>query len=613
MRYLVAARPRSHNPKVGGSKPSHRPIEKCRLEPSRPEGLSIWSIIKGMTAPDAYRTGSEAASPPAAAGVRLSYLVCAVPRSGSYLLCEGLRNTGVAGWPTEYFSSGYRGYWSPRWGTPDFVDYMDRAVAEATTPNGVCGVKAHASQFDYFAREASGLLPVPHAMRPELLERWLPDLRYIRLRRRDKVRQAVSYVKAIQSKIWWDADAPPAPYDAPRPDAVRFDYLLIEASMSRMAEEDDRWTRYFATIGLDPLTLDYEDITEDPDGAVRTVLEYLDVELPDEYIHPRFTFRRQADERTEQWVARFEEIKGQAGQEPVGVNWADPSARPEVRRVSEWIAPRPVAGGAPAISPPDSSREAVTRSVIDPTGVLRSALSSAPWWRSRQPFPHARAGPVFGLDVYESLVAAFHEYETNGMFTRGIPGYDVTAMALTRDNAGPFDVFMTRSWHDLLAHMFNVDASGEVNVSLHHHAVGSQSGSPHNDLNPGWFVPGDTHGEIVVHDPRVCDYRNGTSKTGDPTVERMRAVAVIFHLANPMGHVEGGDTGLYRGRSDPVDRPLVIAPPINNTLIAFECTPFSYHAFLTNRTNERNCLVMWLHRSKEYVVNHYGEASIVGW
>jgi hypothetical protein len=199
------------------------------------------------------------------------------------------------------------------------------------------------------------------------------------------------------------------------------------------------------------------------------------------------------------------------------------------------------------------------------------------------------------------------------MFTRGIPGYDVTAMPLTRENAGPFEIFMSRPWHDLLARMFEVDATGEVNVSLHRHAVGSASGSPHNDLNPGWFVPGDPDGDIVVHSPRCCDYRTGASKTGDPTVERMRAVAVIYHLANPKVRTIGGETGLYRSAGDSVDRPLVMAPPVNNSLIAFECTPFSYHAFLTNRTNVRNCLVMWLHRPKQYVLDHYGEARIVGW
>ena len=32
-----------------------------------------------------------------------SYLICATQRSGSYLLCEALKNTGIAGKPEEYF------------------------------------------------------------------------------------------------------------------------------------------------------------------------------------------------------------------------------------------------------------------------------------------------------------------------------------------------------------------------------------------------------------------------------------------------------------------------------------------------------------------------------
>ncbi|MGZ5376146.1 MAG: Stf0 family sulfotransferase, partial [Solirubrobacterales bacterium] len=34
-----------------------------------------------------------------------SYLVCATPRSGSTLLCEALKSTGVAGRPEEYFEA----------------------------------------------------------------------------------------------------------------------------------------------------------------------------------------------------------------------------------------------------------------------------------------------------------------------------------------------------------------------------------------------------------------------------------------------------------------------------------------------------------------------------
>ncbi|MBA2364790.1 MAG: hypothetical protein H0V86_14810, partial [Chloroflexia bacterium] len=35
-----------------------------------------------------------------------SYLICGTPRSGSFLLCEALKNTGLAGMPEEYFWRG---------------------------------------------------------------------------------------------------------------------------------------------------------------------------------------------------------------------------------------------------------------------------------------------------------------------------------------------------------------------------------------------------------------------------------------------------------------------------------------------------------------------------
>jgi LPS sulfotransferase NodH len=540
--------------------------------------------------------------------VHRSYLVCAVPRSGSYLLCEGLRATGVAGRPTEYFSSGFRAYWAPQWGTPDFPAYLRRVVRTGTTPNGVFGGKTHAGQFDYFARQASGRMPVPHADRPALLARWFPDLRYVRLRRRDPVRQAVSYMKAIQTNEWWDADQAPAPFDAPRSGAERYDHLLIEASIERLAEEDRRWDRYFATIDVEPLTLYYEDLSRDRDAAVRTVLDYLGLAAPPDRRPPPPSFRRQADERTERWVARFHEIRG------VGVPPPPAPATGEPGRFLQWYGePEPMTISGPPHRPPPVA--IAPREPPDPHGTLRPKLAATRWWRSTEPFAHARAWPVFREDVYDEMVEAYRGFQEAGRLRRGIPGYDVTAVTLTPEMAGPFSVFLTRAWHDVLASLFDVDATGDVNVSIHHHAVGSTSGSPHNDLNPGWFaVDGDPLGTgVTVSDPEVCEYRSGRTPDGRPSVERVRAVACIFHFGNSDGTPVGGSTGFYRSPTDPVERPLVDVPPRNNSLVAFECTPFSYHAFVSNRTHERNSLVMWIHRSKEDAVARFGEASIVGW
>ena len=136
--------------------------------------------------------------------------------------------------------------------------------------------------------------------------------------------------------------------------------------------------------------------------------------------------------------------------------------------------------------------------------------------------------------TYQAMAAQYTDLLKGGHFGRGIPGYDVTAYTVTGRTPGPLSLFCSRPWHDMLACLFGVNATGELNIALHHHAVGSLDGSPHNDLNPGWFADRPRSDGIIVHDPAYgCDYRFGTEKPDVGTVERVRAVAVIFYLANP--------------------------------------------------------------------------------
>jgi trehalose 2-sulfotransferase len=100
-----------------------------------------------------------------------SYLVCATPRSGSTLVCQALKETGVAGRPEEYFEalehSGRprrpeeyfngvddpsilnqlqrRGVGeepmprSPLWSRTAYDRYLEWTMDQGTTPNGVFG------------------------------------------------------------------------------------------------------------------------------------------------------------------------------------------------------------------------------------------------------------------------------------------------------------------------------------------------------------------------------------------------------------------------------------------------------------------------------------------
>jgi trehalose 2-sulfotransferase len=238
-----------------------------------------------------------------------TYLVCATPRTGSYLLCDLLSQTGFAGRPTEYFSAGYQAYWSPRWQVTGYADYLRRIRAAGTGPNGVLGVKAHPRQFKHFVRQASGVAELPLEEHCNVVEAWLPNCRYVWLRRRDERRQAMSWAKSMQTNVWWDASEAPAPFDEPTPEAIRFDFAFLEHALARMRFEDRMWGEYFDASGTEPLTIWYEDLAADPVAILGRVLDFLGLAEPARAFVPATSFRRQTDSTTERWLSRFNALE----------------------------------------------------------------------------------------------------------------------------------------------------------------------------------------------------------------------------------------------------------------------------------------------------------------
>jgi trehalose 2-sulfotransferase len=271
-----------------------------------------------------------------------SYMLCAVPRTGSYLLCDLLTKTGLAGRPNEYFNPSFQSHWSTEWGTASLDDYLMKVAELGTTPNGVFGLKAHPMQFDSLCRQLAGQPGVPFARRPELLDRWFPGLRYVRLRRRDRLRQAISYVRAIQTRAWWDSDHAPVPSGPVVPERLRFDFQLIERAIGWLEAMDRRWCDYFAAIGATPLEFDYEDLTTDPNRAVRAVLDLLGVAAPAGCNDEPTPFRRQADDQTDEWLSRFQRIRDSLPiRSPMSAFAGAPAAPPQ--RFREWTWPKSTA------------------------------------------------------------------------------------------------------------------------------------------------------------------------------------------------------------------------------------------------------------------------------
>jgi LPS sulfotransferase NodH len=271
-----------------------------------------------------------------------SYLVCATPRSGSTLLCHLLEETGVAGRPEEYFEA-LRHSGRPRrpheyfdrrrvpdivrrlafrempagdepppselWRPETYGRYLAWAIERGTTPNGVFGAKLMWGYLFDFVELVHGVEGFQGLPVPRLLEQAFPGLRYVRVTRDDKVRQAVSLWKAVQTQAWRrrreNTDAEPAA-------APAFSFMAIHDLVNQLHAHDAAWTGYFTGLGIEPLSVSYEDLAADNARTVAAVLDYLGIEAPPGALAAQPQLEQQADAVSEEWVRRYEAMGSDA-------------------------------------------------------------------------------------------------------------------------------------------------------------------------------------------------------------------------------------------------------------------------------------------------------------
>jgi trehalose 2-sulfotransferase len=249
----------------------------------------------------------------------IAYLVCATPRSGSTLLCETLGATGVAGRPLEHFEVlSHTGL--PRQPREYLAELDDRRVLEllpvldAAVPpmepaaawaarirragrsaNGVWGGKlmwGHVEDLLARARRLDGLETADLA---GALAALLGDVRFIFVTREDRIAQAVSLWRAIQTQRW-RADGP-----AP-PEQAAYSFAAIDHLVARLERDEQAWRRWLGARRLRPLRVAYEQLAADPRGTVADVLRFLGLPADD---LPAPALRHQSDARSRAWARRY--------------------------------------------------------------------------------------------------------------------------------------------------------------------------------------------------------------------------------------------------------------------------------------------------------------------
>jgi len=234
-----------------------------------------------------------------------TYAIWFSQRTGSTMLCNVLASTGVAGNPGEWLLETAEERRCK--GVLDPEDYRRMIWQKGSTPNGVCGVKL--SYFEpFFTQTISHFAALPECQQGQASRRdvWdcvFPNCRHIFMTRRNKIRLAVSWWKAIQSGEWHRQKGA-MPADAELANAYSFEainHLLIESAFREAGIQE-----FFAEAGIQPLTIAYEDFIADYTGTVRRILTFLGLADKDTAIAEPNT-EKLADPLSEEWVQRFRE------------------------------------------------------------------------------------------------------------------------------------------------------------------------------------------------------------------------------------------------------------------------------------------------------------------
>ena len=233
-----------------------------------------------------------------------SYVICATPRTGSTLLCNILRGTDLAGRPNEYFTPSEEPRFREKFGVSGadgFKEYLDRVIDEATGRNGVVGFKIMMGQFYEFVERLRGIAATEYQTlnEYELLNHFFPDLRYIWMTRRNKVRQAVSFSRAVQTRHWVHPDGRKQAQKEPQ-----YRFSGIDLLMQRVAIFEAKWQEYFSRYEIKPLIVSYEDLVNSRQETVMEILRFIGVK-PREDLDLSESLKKQADQLNEIWVERF--------------------------------------------------------------------------------------------------------------------------------------------------------------------------------------------------------------------------------------------------------------------------------------------------------------------
>ena len=254
---------------------------------------------------------------------KISYTIWFTQRTGSTLLCKALENTGLAGKPEELPHLKKPAEFLEHYEVNNYHALKENIWEKYSTDNGVLGTK-----ISYYEPYISTLLDTFNKFtsnktdsfnknisysRPDIWENAFPNCKHIFMTRRNKIRLAVSWWKAIQTDTWHRKKSKGKVKNnisGVKQEQLVFDdkynYEAINQLLFESIFREAGIQEFLAERNIVPLTITYEDFINNYEGTVKNILDYLNIETENVNISPPF-YEKLADDISEKWVQKFRE------------------------------------------------------------------------------------------------------------------------------------------------------------------------------------------------------------------------------------------------------------------------------------------------------------------
>ncbi len=231
---------------------------------------------------------------------RQSIVICATPRSGSTFIGQTLAQGDRLGNPEEWFQGTTIEERKRAYGIAPGIDlagYIHALLERERGPNGIFSMKIMWDTLvPLLARLRSTNMENREEGNIELLESHIPNPRYILITRRNKLRQAISYEKALQSGIW-EFRGEKHSYDN---SDLLFDYLRIE--------HEEAWESLLRNVGRNVFKIEYESFLDQRREIVSDLEKYLELDLRIVAPESKQPLLLMGDSVNAEWEERYHKI-----------------------------------------------------------------------------------------------------------------------------------------------------------------------------------------------------------------------------------------------------------------------------------------------------------------